>query len=57
LLPPQTQIKPFLEISYLDIADSQTPLIYVDTVQKFSVENKESRKIYQLEADKGDKSR
>ncbi|CAG8438023.1 5990_t:CDS:2 [Scutellospora calospora] len=56
LLPPQTQIKPFLEIAYEDIANFQVPLIYVDTVQKFSVENKESRKIYQLEADKGDKS-
>jgi type III restriction enzyme len=57
LLPPQTQIKPFLEISYQDITNPCLPLIYVDTVQKFSVANKETRKIYQLEADKGDKSR
>jgi type III restriction enzyme len=57
LLPPITQIKPFLEINYEDITNPHLPLIYVDTVQKFSVENKETRKIYQLEADKGDKSR
>jgi len=45
-----------LEISSADIAQLDTPLIYVDTIQKFSVQNKETRLIYQVQPDKGDKS-
>jgi type III restriction enzyme len=55
-LIPQAQVKSFLEISPSDIAQLDTPLIYVDTIQKFSVQNKETRLIYQVQPDKGDKS-
>jgi type III restriction enzyme len=52
----QAQVKSFLEISSVDISQLDTPLIYVDTIQKFSVQNKETRLIYQVQPDKGDKS-
>jgi hypothetical protein len=55
LLPP-LQVKSFLEISASDISQLDTPLIYVDTIQKFSVQNKETRLIYQVQPDKGDLS-
>jgi type III restriction enzyme len=55
-LIPQTRVKTFLNISPSDIAQLDTPLIYVDTIQKFSVQNKETRLIYQVQPDKGDKS-
>lgn len=55
-LIPQVQVKSFLEISSADVAQLDTPLIYVDTIQKFSVQNRDSRLIYQVQPDKGDKS-
>jgi len=55
-LIPSTQVKSFLEISSADISQLDTPLIYVDTIQKFSVQNKDTRLIYQVQPDKGDKS-
>lgn len=55
-LIPQVQVKSFLEISPTDISQLDTPLIYVDTIQKFSVQNRDSRLIYQVQPDKGDKS-
>ncbi|CAG8639852.1 17848_t:CDS:10, partial [Racocetra fulgida] len=39
------QVKSFLGISPSDITQLDTPLIYVDTIQKFSVQNKETQLI------------
>ncbi|CAG8660075.1 10912_t:CDS:2, partial [Racocetra persica] len=44
-LVPLAQVKSFLGISPSDITQLDTPLIYVDTIQKFSVQNKETHLI------------
>ncbi|CAI2188093.1 3260_t:CDS:2, partial [Funneliformis geosporum] len=43
----EAQVQSFLNISATEIVQLTIPLIYIDTVQKFSVQNKETRQIYQ----------
>lgn len=49
-------VKSFEEISPADITQIDTPIIYVDTVQKFNVQERDSRQIYQVKEDKGNQS-
>jgi type III restriction enzyme len=49
-------VKSFEEISPLDINQLDTPIIYADTVQKFNIQKRTYRHIYQIKADKGNKS-
>ncbi|MCE8168336.1 MAG: DEAD/DEAH box helicase family protein [Candidatus Moeniiplasma glomeromycotorum] len=51
------EVKSFIDISSRDIEEINTPLIYVDTVQKFNARSEKDRKIYQIEEDKENESK
>ena len=51
------EVKSFADINSGDIEEVNTPLIYVDTVQKFNARSEKDRKIYQVEEDKENQSK
>src|SRR3954447_9254719 len=51
------EVKSFMDINSQDIEETNIPLIYVDTVQKFNARSEKDRKIYQVEEDKENQSK
>jgi len=51
------EIKSFVNINSRDIEEINTPLIYVDTVQKFNARSEGDRRIYKVEEDKESQSK
>jgi len=51
------EVKSFADINSRDIEEIKTPIIYVDTVQKFNARSEKDRKIYQVEEDKENQSK